>query len=562
MKHLLLLIGIMVLLTFKVDAQNIEGIGKENPVAVHGGLNMRTMFYNSNGIANRFQPFSYVFSGAAQVDIYGISMPISFILSEQERSFRQPFNQFGMSPTYKWITVHGGYRNISFSPFTLDGYTMLGAGAELRPGRWHLGFMYGRLNRAVTVNQSSGDLQPATFSRKGLAGKIGYGNDTTNIRFSFIKAKDDPRSIDYQDIDSLYLTPAENLALSIGGRVGFLKHFFVEAEAALSLFTKNINSSIELDTAEVEVPGWVNSNMTINASSEVNKAISSGIGYRNKNFGLSLQYRRIDPNYQSMGAYFFQNDVENYTINPLLILWKRKIQLNGSVGIQRDNLSKQKQATAERVISSANASISFSPTLGLNLNYSNYATSQNPIAIKLNDSLRVAQTTQNFSVTPHYILNREAHMHVFTLSFNKMQVDDHSVLSAQRNIKANNSFFNYQITFTKTGLSLFAGLNKTDLTSALVRSGNQGLTLGGGKSLLANKLQLRITNSFLKSRQGDVANMLYTHGLSGNYRAGKRHTFSANLNYINNQGTKETHEKGGYPKYNELRGEVAYNLNF
>jgi hypothetical protein len=545
-----------------VNAQSLDGLKDQTPVTVHGGINARTMFYDASGIANRREPFTYILSGSAEIAFYGVSIPISFILSEQERSFRQPFNQYGLSPTYKWITLHGGYRNISFSPFTLDGYTMLGGGFELRPGKWHIGMMYGRLNRAITANQTSGDLQPISFSRKGIAGKIGYGTDTTNIMLTFVKAKDDPNSVAYEELDSVYVSPAENLAISLGGRVGLFKHFFIEAEGAASLYTKNIDSSVKLDTAEVDIPGSIASLMTINASSEMNTALRAGFGYRNKTFGLSLQYRRIDPNYQSMGAYFFQNDLENYTLNPSLIVWKQKIRVNGSLGIQRDNLSGQKQATARRTISSANVSANFTQRFGIDLAYSNYSTSQNPVAIKLNDSLRVAQTTHNFSFTPHYFITSDVHNHVLTFSLNNMKMNDHSLLSEQRNITAMNAFFNYQITFNKSGLSFFAGLNKTTLKNALRTSGNEGITVGGGKSFASNTINIRLTNSILKNRQGQATNMLYTHGVTGSYRVGKHHSFNLNMNYINNLGSVETQENGGYPKYTEFRGEVAYNLSF
>jgi hypothetical protein len=545
-----------------VHAQAVNNISQQKAVTVSGGINMRTMFYQANGIPDRRQPFTYILSGGTEFNIYGFNVPISFILSEQERSFRQPFNQFGMSPSYKWITLHGGYRNISFSPFTLDGHTMLGAGFELRPGKWHIGFMYGRLNRAITANQTSGDLQPIAFSRKGLAGKVGYGNDTTNLMFSFVKAKDDAQSIDYKRLDSSYVTPAENLVMSLGGRIGFLKHFFIEAEGAVSIYTNNVETKVEIDSSVVNIPRWLTSAMTVNASTEVNKAIRAGIGYRSKSFGLSLQYRRIDPNYQSMGAYFFQNDLENYTINPMVALWRSKIRFNGSIGVQRDNVLGQKQTTARRVISSANASLNFTQAFGVDLAYSNYSNSQNPVVLKLNDSIRVAQTTQNFSLTPHYFITTKLLNHVFTISLNYMKLNDFSLLSAQRNIDATNAFLNYQVTFNGVGVSLFGGLNYTELNTALLTSGNQGVTVGGGKSFLSNKIQIRLTNSFLENKQGAESNMLYTHGLSGNYRIAKRHSFSLNMNYINNKGAAKNPEQGGYPKYQELRGEVAYNLSF
>ena len=562
------LAGILILaLSGGAFAQNLENLSKQKPVTLHGGINVRTMFYAANGIPNRRQPFTYILTGSPTLQVYGFSIPFTFIISEQERSFRQPFNQFGLSPTYKWITLHGGYRNLSFSPFTLDGHTMLGVGFELRPGKWHLGFMYGRLNRAVVANQNTAGLQAVGFTRRGFAGKVGYGDEKSNVFASFVKAKDDPNSLDYKNVGqdtlaSLPVTPAENLAVSLGGRLGFLKTFFVEGEAAVSIYTNNTESGIKIDSSVADIPKWLGSALTINASTAANKAFRAGAGYKGKIFGLSLQYRRIDPDYQSMGAYFFQNDLENITLNPSLLLWQGKFRFNGSIGTQRDNLAGRKQATAKRVIGSANLSASFTERFGVDFSYSNFATSQNPVVVKFNDSLRVAQTTQNFSLTPHYFIMGSTHSHVFTISLNYMLLNDFSLLSQNRNINSTNAFFNYQYSITQSGLSLFGGLNYTRLNTAQVNSGNQGFTFGGGKGFLKNKLNLRLTSSILQNLQGNTTNLLYTGGLSGGYKLEKKHQFNFLLNYTNNRGSLQTAEQGGYGAFTELRGELGYGFSF
>lgn len=548
-------------LAWQLKAQNLETIKDQKPVTLHGNINARALFYNADGIPNRRQPFTYILSGSPTLSLYGVTLPFSFILTEQERSYRQPFNQFGVSPTYKWATAHLGYRNVSFSPYTLDGYTILGGGFELRPGKFYIGMMYGRLNRAVEANQATNNLQAVSFSRQGIAGKIGYGNDTTHIYLSFIKGKDDPTSIDYIK-DSAKITPAENLVLGIGGRLGFLRHFYVEADAGTSMYTKNTATTALLDLSEVSVPSWVSSAITVNATSEVNNAYRTALGFRNKRFGLNVQYRRIDPNFQSMGAYFFQNDLENYTVNPSAVLWKSKLRLSGSVGIQRDNLSGRKQATAKRVISSLSVSASLTKRFGVDLSYSNYATSQTPIAVRFRDSLKVAQTTQNFSVTPRYIVTNEKHSHVVVISWNYMLLNDFSVLSNQRNLNSTTAFANYQLSFLPSGWSLSAGITYGQLQASTTSSGNQGLTLGVGKNLLKNKMQVRLNNSFIQNVQRSVSNPMLTHNLSVSYKVTNHHSFGLNFYYLNNQGTSETAALGGYPRYTELRGDVNYNYTF
>ena len=167
-----------------IRAQDLGSLGSQKPFTLRGSAQVRGIFYNASGIQNRRTPFSYLFAGNLVASFYGVSMPVNFSISEEDRSVSQPFNQFGISPHYKWITVHLGYQNVNFSPYTLAGYTMLGAGVELTPGKFRLGFMYWRLNRATTIDTTTQSLAPISFSRKAFAVKIGYGTEKSFIDFS------------------------------------------------------------------------------------------------------------------------------------------------------------------------------------------------------------------------------------------------------------------------------------------------------------------------------------------------------------------------------------------
>ena len=141
--------------TSLLSAQDLESIGEDPVVKVSGDLSGRFVFYNATGIDNRRDPFGYVLGGNINVDLYGLSLPFSFTYSNQESYFGQPFNQFGVSPTYKWATLHLGYRNISHSSYTLAGHQLLGAGFELNPGKLRVSFISGRLRKAVEHDQLS-----------------------------------------------------------------------------------------------------------------------------------------------------------------------------------------------------------------------------------------------------------------------------------------------------------------------------------------------------------------------------------------------------------------------
>src|SRR5690606_41685729 len=64
-------------------------------------------------------------------------------------------SQFGISPSYKWIKLHLGYRNISFSPLVFDGQSFMGTGIELTPKNLYFGAFYGRLNKAISEENNS-----------------------------------------------------------------------------------------------------------------------------------------------------------------------------------------------------------------------------------------------------------------------------------------------------------------------------------------------------------------------------------------------------------------------
>src|SRR5690606_27639904 len=139
--------------------------------------------------------------------------PFSFSLSNQNSSFQQPFNQYGLHPTYKWITAHLGWASMNFSPYTLNGHLFLGAGVETTPtDKWSISGMYGRLQKAVVPDTTAGVL--AAYQRMGFGLKASYGTGADHVDIILFRAKDDAASIPNIDLAGEVL-PEENLVLSI-----------------------------------------------------------------------------------------------------------------------------------------------------------------------------------------------------------------------------------------------------------------------------------------------------------------------------------------------------------
>ncbi len=549
------------IISISVRAQNLEGIGKQQPVTLSGGIMAQSSAYNASGISDRSQPFSYIISGSPTISIFNsLTIPLTFTFSEQERSYRQPFDQFGMSPYYKWITVYAGYRNITYSQYTLAGHTFLGAGVELHPGIFRFGFIYGKFNRATGIDSTSKALQPFTYSNSGFATKIGVGKGSSFLDFSLLKAKDDSTSEHPTGNYVGLVTPAENIVIGVNGQTRFLTNFIFSLESATSLYTRNLGDKFAMhDSASNAIVKMLEGAITTNSTTEHYNALQTSLGYQNKLFGLRLQYNRIDPNYKSMGAYFFNSDLENITFAPSLNMLNNKLRLNGSLGLQQDNLNKQKQSTSSRVIGSANATANLNDQFGFDFSYSNYSNSQRTRTILLKDTFRIAQVSQNFSLTPHYIVVTSNFVHsiVFSANYNLFTSLDNST-NIQNNTKSYVLFLNYQITIIPKNLTFTTNLNYTDVKADSFEEGNYGLTIGINKTLLKSKLTLGWSGSFLKGINGGTTGLILNQSANLSYRVNRHNNLSTNFNFVNNHSQHTDIN----PTYSEFRGNISYRYIF
>lgn len=546
-------------------AQDLGAIGSQKPFLLRGSAQIRGIFYNASGIDARRSPFSYLFAGNLVASFYGVSLPMNFSISEQDRSVSQPFNQFGISPHYKWITLHLGYQNVNFSPYTLAGYTMLGAGVELNPGKFRFGFMYGRLNRATTLDTTTQSLAPISFSRKAFAVKVGYGTENNFVDISMLKGKDDPNSLSMSklSLDSLDVSPAANTVLGISTRLTLTRHIFIEGDIGTSLYTRDINSPLVLDSVTEPVIKTLKSVATVNGTSSLYTAFNGAIGYKTKSYSVKLQYQRIDPDFQSMGAYFFNSDLESYALAPSLRLFRNKLRFNGSIGFQHDNLQHQKEATTHKVIANAMLSADLTKQLGLDVNYSNFSNNQQPNTIRFADSLKIVQTTQNLSVSPRWMLIGKTISHTVILSANIMQMNDFNNYFAQnaisRNMNYKQYYLNYSIGYLPAGLSVFINVSATQADAPGTSDKNTGATLGFNKSFLKSAFIVSASGGYFAGQHSGVNDNTINGSANLQYKFLNRHSLSALFFYTND---KPVAVSPLTPAFSETRAELAYGYSF
>jgi hypothetical protein len=562
-------LGGLCLLASPALGQDLAALPNQKPVALTGTLDVRTVFYQVRGITARRQPWSYVLSGSPTLSIYGLAVPLSFVLSEQNRQFRQPFNQFGLSPTYKWITLHGGYRNLTYSPFTLAGHTILGAGLELTPGKFRFGIITGRLSRATTVDPVSGALAPFAFSRRGTAAHIGVGSEKSFLDLSLVRAHDDSSSVSRTTrleaaktgAANTAVQPAENVVLGLSGRLTVAKNWVVEGDGGVSFFTRNQGSHLQTEDALPNaVSNTIGKLMTVNGSTESYTAWQAAAGYQKDGSGLKVRYRRISPGYQSMGAYYFQDDVENLTLVPSFTVFHQHLRFNGNLGVQQDNLRRQKQITSRRFIGAVNATVDFSDRLGVDVGYTNFSTDQQPGAVQVADTFRLAQTQQSISLAPRYTYAGTTWGHTVLLSADRSTLRDQGPggLGRLGDYTALNAFLTYQLTWVPRRLTLGATYNFTRLELAQGNDGNRGLQLTADQSFgPKGDLRLGLRGSWLRGLRVGQESRLLGAGLRASYRAGKHHTFRTDLAFTGNYPTLITPQNR---RYSESRGEVGYSF--
>ncbi|MCX6250840.1 MAG: hypothetical protein NTX61_08815 [Bacteroidetes bacterium] len=554
-------LAVMLLLTIlSIDSlsQDIENIVKQKPVSLHGSIGLRLMGYAVDGITARQLPFSYLFTANATVSLYGIEIPFSIVYSDKQKSYAQSFNMAGISPKYKWILLHAGYRNVSFSEYTLAGHTFCGAGVELNPGLFRFGFVYGRFDRATTGNPIFETDSLPRYARRGYAIKLGVGTADNYVDLLFQRIRDDSTTLQ-KDTSGANRLPEQNVVTGIHARFTLFKKLTCEVEGAFSLYTTDLGAKSVLQENSSPILISLNKYLVVNASSEYYTAIRSSLQYQATNWSLRLEYKRIDPNYRSMGAYFFNNDVENLTINPSFTIFKRKISVNGSIGLQRDNLKRTKQATTLRTIGNVNLSFNPSSKFGINANYSNFNTNQKDGRMLLQENTTINQVNWNFSLMPRLFFMNTKLSHQILLVYNLSKFNDHNKYTAGfTEFSSQVVQANYSLGFLQNNWTFSCGFTYNTSKSSSFDNSGLGGTFGISKSLLKDRLSIDCSNSLSRSESTTGNTWVININLIAAYKIVKHHTIRFITYFTGNYSGSGSSDKS----FNEIKGEISYGYNF
>lgn len=227
----------------------------------------------------------------------------------------------------------------------MNGHIFTGGGVELAPpGIFKLSAVYGRFLKPVNLDTNNINAIPS-FRRLGGGLRIGIAKNKDYINLIVFKAKDDMNSIDFV-ANEFRVTPQENIVYAFNTAKVFAKRILFTGELAGSAITKDTRAETSNDKSIYSFMGLY----TPRNSSSYYKAIKSALTYTANIFSLGLGYERIDPGYRTLGAYYFNNDLENYTVNGTTNLLGGKINLGANVGTQRNNLDNNNVSNMRRMV--------------------------------------------------------------------------------------------------------------------------------------------------------------------------------------------------------------------
>ncbi len=533
-KRLMALVFLQAIL-FTSYSQQLDQVGKKGGVKVNGGINMNQVYRtNASGDMN---PYSVVLSGNINTSVYGMSVPLTFTWSNYQWTYTQPFNQFSLSPSYKWITTHIGWSSMSFSPYSLNGHSFSGVGVDLTPtDKWKVSVMYGRL-----LKESKGDTLQGynpQYRRFGTGMKTQYAFDSGEIGVHFFRGwDDDHKPVDY--IDSLGIAPKENVVLGTTFALRPFKNLAVRGEVSVTSLTEDNRISSATD--------WNGAATFRYHAFKTDMSYSTRLG----SVGAGIEY--VEPGYNTLGSYYMVNDFVNYTINAATSILKGKVTAAASVGLRETNLNNQSETDQRDVVENIN--ISFSPTDKLNFsatysNFYNYSfvrplfeETNTHTDYELMDTLRFTQINENIALNGNWRFKEtEQQKHSLMAGFNIQQATQNQSDAVEN---SNSQFVNasggYSLGLTATALTLSVNMNYS--RNKMPESINEayGPILSIRKSMLDKTLRHRLSVSWNgtyvdKVKNGDVL----TARIGSSYTLKKKHSFNLNIAWSERNRTTGT----------------------
>lgn len=566
-KRFELLITLFFVSTSSVFSQSfdVENLMKAKPLVVSGGFNANGVF--SNGLTSNTPPFNYFLSGRLNFNVLGlVNVPLTFNYSSRKITFSQgyTFNQLSINPTYKWVTAYIGTNAMTFTPYSLNGHQFVGAGVELSPSKWKIKAMYGRLIKGQYEDTL---VTGPTYNRMGYGYQVQYNPGTYTLGMTMFRAYDQEASLPElkRTFNGNVINPKDNMVVGLTFGTTLFHKLQFNIEYSNSVLTKDQSPRYE----SVSIRSLAGLFHSGNATTESYNAFKTQLNYniQQSNTILGVAYERVDPNYTTLGGYYFVNDIVNYTFNVVQPLFKSKVNISANLGIQEDDLNRTKANKQSRTIGAINTTWNVAKDFTMGFNFSNFQSYRflNDTYTKLTriqgipiDTLNYALVSQTYS----YNLNKQLKQtdaQQSSINFNANYLVSGSKTgdlvdeSAKTNIL--NTNLNYSLNYPKRQAGINIGL--TYFGNQLYTGTLQGFgpTVGVQKTFIKKvntslNVAVLSTNNEMRDPTQSSKSSVLNASISANYSPGKGHSLSFNTSMVKNMTA------------NFLNGNISYSYSF
>ncbi len=403
---------------------NYEGYGLSRKPAGWTGYTPRRPW---NQVRFSFQPnfqFGKNFSLPFNINVAALPSnfagPYSgFIPGGPKQNFNQwitnPVNNIAVNPKYKWAELQLGTQYLKYSDLSTGDIGIFGAGVDLKPKTYRIKFFTGTSQQGINYLSGPPTITGA-FKRKNWMFQLGKEEEGKyNLAFNFAKGKDVPAS---SAPPPLTVKPQEGFVLSLVTDVFFNQGWYVKAEGAQSIFTKDLTTP--LTTLIKSFKPFIDAH----TSTVKDYAGQASIGKKSKDLDISVTTKYLGAGFQTTGYPYQQPDRLDYTLNTRFNAMKNKMNVVASVGQRVNNVSNT-ALKAKQFIGNLNWFTQFSDKFSLNVNYNNFgfqsASGINPFGIK--------NVSNDLGVNPTFTWANTKMNNLLSLSYNYSKYDERDVIT-------------------------------------------------------------------------------------------------------------------------------------
>ncbi len=512
---------------------DLENFYKPN-FKVTGNVNANMMYYTSD-MPNSREPFTYLLSGSLNISAFNFSVPLFYSITNQGNNlgYTAPFdfNRLSIMPKYKWVKAYIGNVSMTFSPYTLSGFPFKGVGLELTPrSPFKITLMGGQLLKAVSEENASGGIP--VYQRFGYGAKIGFEQSQYKIGWIGFYAKDNVNSLNITNDKGV--TPKENFVNSLIFSTSLIKNLNFNVEYALSVLTDDVRSK------NISGGNFRDKLFSSKESTSFMNAVNVNFDYNIQKSIIGLTYERIDPNYNTLGALYFNNDLENIALRFARPFYQDKITVSTSLGYQRDDLAKAKKQDTKRVVGSINMNYRVTDQLNITGSYSNFSTYtnkkldqfeliNNPNVVQ-SDTLDYRQLSQNANVNISYAFGKKRNQNLnFNYSIAGQANEQGGVIRKGQASTVQNYNLAHSVNFINMKIALNSSLNYTSNEVAQNNNSSVGASVGASKKLFKDKLNTNFGLLYNNSQGNTNSSSVFGVKFNNSYVLLEQHNFNMSI---------------------------------